>query len=486
MRSAKPNIGSTEEVTLSHIERNSVNLRKRRENKLDKKRRPEKTKTPATTIPDLIRQLNYKEFMESPTPLQSLNLLDLLLKQKGISNYFGKCDKNQNGPFLFEDPTNLKRLVFLITSTDEKTQIAASSCLSNVACHREPFIWVNRLIELNVLPISFNILKSDRMNIKVKENLLWMIASIAIDNYKFRDLLVQNGICQIVTDLISKESHDNITLLATVSYLFKCLFYHQETQVPYPNPFWDFIVLKLFNPFYQELPEAIVLDILHGISCALLMHDDYRALFFEQTKYIMDMTKSKYMITEFSSICISLARCIRIRSKVSGTLVKNFTHLLQQQNPYLRAQGALGLQILSVSFESLKDLCHDEVLKTINTQMAYTSDVGSINTSLQFCISQMVICAHKGNVQNIVYPVLIEKLFVHLKLARVLFIKGDDNVLLKGLEALYLLVSWDPRLAEKFDDEVETQLEILTSHRLDQVNKTAEEILEKIKEKMEF
>lgn len=487
MKSAKPNIGSGEEVTLSHIEKNASALRKRREDKRDKKRRPTEQIT-GNSILDLMKKLNYKEFMESPAPVDSLNVLDLLLKQKGISNYFGKCDKNKDGPFLFEDPLVLKRLVHLIRSDNQQVQIITASCLSNVACHKEPFLWVNRLVENGVLPLAFEILKKPTSSSKLRENLLWMIASIALDNHRFRDLLVNNGICQLVTELAMKESHENITFIATLAYLFRCLFYHEESSVPYPNPFWDFIILKLFNTFYSELPDPIVLDLLDGICSTIRANDDYRALFFKQSHYIMDLSNQNIaIINRFADICISLSRCIRIRPEASNALVVNFTRLLQQQNPAVRFQAAIGLKNLSVSAISLQHLCQEEVLKTLNAQLAYTSDVGTINMSLQYCICQMVICAAEAGKQNIVYPLLIEKLFIHLKLARILFIKGDDNILIKGLEAFLFLISWDNSIAEKLDDEVETQLDALaTVHRLDEVNKLAEEALIRIKSNMEF
>jgi hypothetical protein len=197
----------------------------------------------------------------------------------------------------------------------------------------------------------------------------------------------------------------------------------------------------------------------------------------------MDLKRSKAIISEFGDICVSLARCVKIRPEVSSALSANFTFLLQQQSPDQRAQGALGLQILSVSFVSLKDLCHEEVLKTINTQAQYASDVSHIISSLRFCMCQMVICAKQGNVQAVVYPLLIEKLFIHLKLGNILYLMGDDNILIKGLEALSCLVKWDRRILNKMDD-IETQLEILTGHRLEQVCELAERILEK--DEMDF
>jgi hypothetical protein len=165
-------------------------------------------------------------------------------------------------------------------------------------------------------------------------------------------------------------------------------------------------------------------------------------------------------------------------------MYSNSPFLLQQQNPYFRGQGALGLKILSISFISLKHLCQDEVLKAINSQAQYSSDVSSIMTELRFCMCQMVICAHEGKVQAIVYPLLIEKLFIHLKIASILYIMGDDNILIKGLEALLFLVRWDRRILNKMDD-IETQLEVLTCHRLEQVCLLAEKILNK-GEEMEF
>jgi hypothetical protein len=479
-RSAKPNIGSSEEVTLSHIEKNALGLRKRREDKLAQKRRPIVSLGEKLNTLDLLKRLNYNEFMNSDHPIQSLTILDQILKQNDSFKYFGKCDENLNGPFLFEDPKILTRLINLLSSSSSHAdiQILTSFCLSNIAAHEEPLLWVTRL--QGVLPVAFNMLKIPNYPSKAKENLIWLLANMASDNYKLRDAMIKDGgICQIIMALKEKE---DIMMLGTLAYLFKCIYSHQETFIS-SNPFWDFIILKVFNTMYHELPDEILLDILRGISSAIRMNDDQRVVFYNQTKYIMDLKRSKAIISEFGDICVSLARCVKIRPEVSSALSANFTFLLQQQSPDQRAQGALGLQILSVSFVSLKDLCHEEVLKTINTQAQYASDVSHIISSLRFCMCQMVICAKQGNVQAVVYPLLIEKLFIHLKLGNILYLMGDDNILIKGLEALSCLVKWDRRILNKMDD-IETQLEILTGHRLEQVCELAERILEK--DEMDF
>lgn len=386
-------------------------------------------------IGKLIQTLDY-------TP-ESLERLAKLLSYNHIDKYFAPCSEmypDYKGPYIFPTDKPLQWLYSLMDHKDIHVLFNVTKCLVGISGHEKRYEWVNKLIVF--IPKLHKLLEYGPN--QLKENVLFILANMCADSHTTRDLIIK--------DIIPSVCMENWTNIACWANFMRSLFSHEENlpSAQFVMPLWNTLVNRVLIEQFT-LPIAympsVAEDIMRCIDVLIKFDDSYK-LAIIQNKPLFDRmfkyaTDGDGLIQFFASRILT-----RITSyKPTHTHMVHFTDifvkLMNFSNDYVnvKIEAAEAIANLAESSISLPFICSASMYNTIRLQFEYTSEISPLINHMYHLINSIVITSKNANMQNIVFPVIMEKFMD--RIVQSLFLEHQESLITRSLQSLKYFAQWN-------------------------------------------
>jgi len=212
----KPNLGDSKEITERHVKERLQSKKESRKEYMEKRRKDASSQI--TNYVQLIQDFPFNEFLNHPCPIHIVKKLVDVLKTDKVEEHFAPSElyPEVKGPYLFKNPEIIKRLIHLLKNPNTELLRYISHCLLLIAAHEETYTWSFMLIKNDLLPITYHLL-TNCPDVLVRENLIWTLTNMCLDNSNTRNAIINTG----GVECVQKNFEDNVSV---VCYFFKGLF----------------------------------------------------------------------------------------------------------------------------------------------------------------------------------------------------------------------------------------------------------------------
>lgn len=425
--------------------------KRNRADKFIKKRITNSEHLEVDEIGKLIQTLDF-------TP-ESLERLAKLLSYNQIDKYFAPCSQlypDYKGPYIFPNDKPLQWLYNLLDHKDVHVLFNATKCLIGISGHEKQGEWVNRLIIF--LPKLYKVLEYGPS--QLKENVLFILANMCADSSSTRDLIIKDVI-PTVCNIFNMESW---TTIACCSIFMRSLFSHEE-KLPAPQfvmPLWNILVNRVliehFNLPMTYMP-SIAEDIMRCIDVLIKFDDQYKLVIIQNVPLFDRMfryaTDADGLVQFFASRILTRITTFKPTHIHMVKHIDTFVKMMNFSNDYInvRIEAAEAVANLAESSTSLPFICSAQMYNTIQMQFEYNSEVSPLINHMYYLINSIVITSKNANMQNVVFPVIMEK-FMH-RICQSLFLEHQEALISRSLQSLKYFAQWDFQqtkfLVDKYD-----------------------------------
>lgn len=391
----KPGLGDGEAVTRRHVETQLSIRRKKKDQRMEAKRKPMVTTFELDPISALPSCLN--------TPQDVCQLL-AVLKMENSENYYNASEtypENKKGPWIFPNGDSKISNLIHIASTSKNLDVLknATHCLICITAHKE--VWTYSLLVEPFIPIGMQLLQHCP-DYNLQENIFWIFNNMCHDNSHSRNLIISSG---IIPALLSVDS-DNPRLMLDACIVFRSLFkFHPLPNCNLIRPLWN----KFIPQLYQDCSEQMCKELNGAVEYMVKSIDHaYKEAILQDMQFWNYITHHE----DWFHIAVFMTNSCEIHDLLlSRGSLDFFISLLTHPNPCIRVEGAKALTNLALSSMCLPLLSGDQVLKTLHMQL-FNSDVFRVITQIYTIITNMICTAQKNNQSEMLFPMLIEKKFI--------------------------------------------------------------------------
>jgi hypothetical protein len=440
--------------------------RRNRNEKIERKRGNESIKD----IPKAIMNLRFD--------LESLATLAKILSAPDIDKFLAPSPlySDYKGPYIFPNSKPFEWLVSLLDTKDPEVLKNVSICFLGISAYESNGEWVDRLIPL--IPKFIFLLNSPS-----RQHFVWILSNMCIDNSNTRDLILKQGVCQILAK--DFDMHD-WTLISCSATFLRSLFIHKE-KLPDPKmvmPLWDVIVNRVLIEHFVppiKIMTHVAEMIVRCINILVKYSDEYKISLIKYS--VLFERILKYALTEDGLIQIFAAETLSTVAELKSThsvmvmCIPSFVQLLNCPNASLREEGGLGLAHLAETPECLPLLCNDLVFNAITMQFENT-DISSVLKQMYFTVNSIVISAYNSNMENNIFPIVMNR-FMY-RICQSLFLEAQPNLVSHSIQSLKCFAKWNlSKTREMMEDyDAMSRLDSLTNHINIEIQVVAEELLE--------
>jgi len=242
------------------------NLRKRRQGKLERRRKQSAAALSGTLIKEMVQKLSF----DSPQYVSQLR--KILGQGDEATPYFH---------VLFNDPNVVKNLVATLDQplTTENAQVLCdvAACIANISAYEVSNEWIPVMIGYNLLELLSKHLSVNYNHTDFYDSLIITVGNICFDTQQARDYVFNHNI--II--LLSLHFDDNIELQPALIDCFNSLF--QFNPIPPPSSIGEFW-MKIRPIIFQSETYGIMRSINTMIS-----KQDYKAIFIKDDQLLKQL-----------------------------------------------------------------------------------------------------------------------------------------------------------------------------------------------------
>lgn len=434
-KSHKPNLG---DIPHKHAEKYNGIKKDKRRAMMDAKRRGKEPAIPCTDIIGLINTFPLERFLNDREPVNICKTLLNILKTENIQYYYAPSEiypEHIEGPFLFGTPHVLRHLVTLLKTSQH---VELLQCISHImiliSAHPEPQAWCPRLIGLGILDDIMKLINvcPDRL---IRENLIWTLSNIALDNIVARKKVFSYGVAGICKNLEQCKYACGLYFYAVA----------QDADFTVMEPLWNAFINIIVR---QHEPDETYARILCTIYRLVNMHDDdrYRRSLCSNGSIItrlMDPLDKECIVSASIMCCLTLTQDLYFDLITKHNVIPYFVACLNNINPGIRIQGIDALACLVTSKHAIATLLsNDYYMDSIQNHFDH-SQIHEIQVTLKRFIANLIITIDDMGMANMYFPRFFgrESIWI-IKLIGLLEEKLDFNALTLGLIAIQKLVRY--------------------------------------------
>ena len=383
-----------------------VDLRKRRQDKLEKKRKKGSKDVSASILRQMVENLdrNKSDFVQYVTKLR-----EILGQGAEATPYFDT---------IFHDPRIIATLVNTLgqplTESNIDMMCSVASCVANISAHVTCNEWVPVLLKHGLMTVLSNHLSAKHYtHTDFYDSLIMTVGNICFDTVEARKLIFYEG---IIT-LLALHFNDNIELYPVLIGCFNSLFRFKPVPTPSAiGEFWS----KIRPIVYQSNAQALF-ETVSSIHTMVAQHE-YKQLFITDVQLLTQLiTLVKNPNTNWESLreimyIFNILTLVDLQYMIEQyNVIDMYGHCIMHSNPNVVERAAFGLASCA-NDEGLnyKILCSPHIMDNIKSLMV-RNQVWRIKTQLIWTIGYIFQNATLNNDADTVRELCASGMLFHFE-----------------------------------------------------------------------